>query len=144
MLNQNTPSTISFQLNSVTLYDLKQILFSGWLYSDIDFIFEDDVIPSEAFNTLRRISDGLRAVSIMCANDPDRDRLWHNIKTYLEHMIEAGWHLMAGNERGYLCVRIIEPRTDDTDKVIYIDIPSENIRQLRGIDSWLDSFSLMN
>lgn len=144
MTDTQSTSSIDLILSETTLYNLKRELFHSWIYADIDFVIEDETIPSQAFRILRRISNGLSAISIMSAGDHDRDQVWGAVRQYLTHLIDAGWTLHSGDDHGVLCIRIVDPLAVGHGDEVNVVVPHEGRRQLRGLEGWCNSLAYMN
>jgi len=132
----SSPNTTPIVTTPVTLTELKSQVFMSWFYADVEFIVDDRDYPFRAFEVMKEISIGLRAIAIMHTDDIDAQKLWRSVSPYLKHMIDQGWQIRVGEHEGSLCIRIVDVENACTDATVDFQVPPEGTRQLRNVDAW--------
>jgi len=130
-------------MTTVSTMDLKNELFKSWAYADVDFIVDDIDLPARAYDIMQRVLSSLRALAVMNVGDINRHKLWQFVRPMISMMLDAGWTIQCGNGDGCLCVRIYDAASAIDDADVEFMIPADGARQLRNIESWLDSIVLV-
>ena len=132
--------TTAISIEEVSINELKQILLRATRYVDANYDLGEAEAPEQAYNILDRVCSDMHEFA-MCEPGMDRDRVWQKPREIIQLLKTTGMSVLAGEERGVACVRIVSSAVDYADfrRALEVEVPHEGERLLPSVEPWPDS-----